>query len=531
MWGFLISVKEWKFKLFLMMKENTASGKRIAKNTMYLYMRMLLVMAIAIYTSRVVLHTLGAVDYGIYNVVGGVVAVMGMLNAVLSSSTSRFLTYELGRNDLDLLGKTFSVSLNLHILVAVLVFLFAETIGLWFVSEKLVIPSERIDAALWVYQFSIATTMVTFTQVPYNASLIAHENMSIYAYVGLYDAFSKLIIVYLIIISPIDKLVFYAFLLMANQILIQLFYRIYTYKKYPECRFRLFFNKYLYKRQLNYFGWELFGGMAGICQGQGINILLNLFFGPTVNAARAIAYQVQASVNQFINNFLMAVRPQVIKSYAQGDPDTMWRLTFQAAKFSFYLMLALILPLCYELRFILDLWLGNVYPEDTYIFTLIVLVFSLAEIFRLASVMPFHAIGRMKLGNSLNGTIMVMALPISYIVLKLGYPAYSAFLVLIIINIVVTFSGWYIIYSYSPFNIKDFLIKIVARCCLVCIISIIVPTLVVDFVEEGWERFILTCILSEISLLAIVYTIGMSKVERNQLISIIKMKIIKKRHE
>lgn len=514
-----------------MEKAADSSKKRIAKNTMYLYVRMFVVMAVGIYASRIILQSLGAQDFGIYNVVGGIVSIIGVLNGVLSSSTSRFLTFELGRGNKEILDKTFSVSLNLHICVALFIFVLAETIGLWFFYVKLVIPEERMNAAFWVYQFSIITTMFTFTQVPYNASLIAHENFSIYAYVGLYDAFSKLLIVYLIQISPIDRLVFYALLLMINSILIQLFFRYYTYGRFTECRFRVIKEKYYYKRQLNYSGWELFGGLAFVSQGQGINILLNLFFGPTVNAARAIAYQIQGAISQFVNNFLTAVRPQVIKAYAKGNPNGMYELTFQTARFSFYLMLAIILPLCYELRFVLDLWLGDVYPEETYSFSLIILIFGLTEIFRFVLIMPFHAIGRMKLGNSLNGTIMITALPISYFVLKIGCPAYSVFIVLVLINIIVALNGWLIVRSYERFSIKLFVIDVFARCIFVCILSIIIPTIVHYYMEAGWLRFVTLCVLSEIGLVVVVYTIGLKSMERNMLINKIKEKVSKIHHE
>ena len=503
------------------------SKKVIVKNTLYLYIRMFIVMATSIYTSRVILQTLGAEDYGIYSVVGGIVAIMGVLNGVLSSSTSRFLTYELGKNDQEMLNNTFSVSLNLHLIVSILVLLLAETIGLWFFYEKLVIPENRIHAAFWVYQFSIITTMFTFTQVPYNATLIAHEDLSVYAYVGLYDALSKLAIAYLITISPIDNLIFYAMLIMVNIILIQLFYRFYTSKRYCECKFRLIRDKSLYKRQLSYSGWELFGGIAATSQGQGINILLNLFFGPSVNAARAIAYQIQNAVNLFINNFLTAVRPQVIKHYAQGNPDEMYRLTFQSARFSFYLMLVLVLPICFELRFILDIWLGDAYPPDTYIFTLIVLIFSLSEVFHLILIMPFHAIGKMKLGNSLNGTIMIMALPISYFVLHYGYPAYSVFIVLIVINLIVTFNGWIIIYSYSKFSIRYFLTNVLLRCLLVCSLSIVTPFVIIFNMHAGWIRLITLCLSTIISTIVISYFLGMESEERKLVCNFVKRKILK----
>lgn len=510
------------------MTDSLSSNKRIAKNTMYLYIRMLVVMAVSIYTSRVILQTLGAEDYGIYGVVGGIVAIMGVLNGVLSSSTSRFLTFELGRDEGDMLNKTFSTSLNLHIFVAIIVFVLAETVGLWFFYEKLVIPEDRMNAAFWVYQFSIITTMFTFTQVPYNATLIAHENLSIYAYVGLYDAFAKLLIAFFIKVSPTDKLIFYALLLMLNTILIQIFFRFYTFRNYPECRFRIVKDKELYKRQISYSGWELFGGLASVSQGQGINIILNLFFGPTVNAARAIAYQIQSAVNLFINNFLTAVRPQVIKNYAQGNPHEMYRLTFQSARYSYYLMLALVLPLCYELRFILDLWLGNTYPPETYVFSLIVLVFSLTEVFHLVLIMPFHAIGKMKLGNSLNGTIMILALPISYFFLKKGFPAYSVFIVLIVINLIVTFNGWIIVHSYSPFSIRGFLKDVLLKCSVVTVFSIVVPTIIVYYFEDGWLRFFLVCTLTLLFVALFSLFMGMDKNERGKLLGVLKQKITKK---
>ncbi len=510
------------------MSQSIVSNKRIAKNTMYLYMRMFVVMAISIYTSRVILQTLGAEDYGIYSVVGGIVAIMGVLNGVLASSTSRFLTFELGRGEGTMLDNTFSASLNLHIVVAIIVLILAETVGLWFFYEKLIIPDNRMEAAFWVYQFSIITTMFTFTQVPYNASLIAHENLSIYAYVGLYDAFSKLIIAFLITISPFDKLIFYALLLMVNTILIQIFYRFYTYKRYSECRFRLVKDKELYKRQISYSGWELFGGLASVSQGQGINIILNLFFGPTVNAARAIAYQIQGAVNLFINNFLTAVRPQVIKSYAQGDPGEMYRLTFRSARFSFYLMLLLVLPLCYELRFILDIWLGDAYPEETYLFTLIILIFSLTEVFHLVLIMPFHAIGRMKLGNSLNGTIMILSLPVSYYLLKFGLPAYSVFIVLIIINLIVTFNGWLIVHSYSPFSVKQFLKGVLLRCTAVGMLSSLCPTILVIYMQDGWIRFLVLCVTTLLAVLISAFFLGIDVEERQMLLKFIKTKILRR---
>ena len=501
------------------------SNKTIAKNTAFLYIRMLLVMIVTFYTSRVILDVLGAEDYGIYNVVGGIVTIMAFLNGALSASTSRFLTYELGKGNRDRLKKTFSASLTLHIGVALLVLFLGETIGLWFFYEKLVIPDERMTAAFWVYQFSIVTTMMNFTQVPFNASLIAHENMPIYAFVGLYEACAKLAIVYLIKISPIDNLVFYGLLLMINTCAIQLFYRFYTTKKYEECHLILVKDRQLYKTLLGYSGWDMFGNIAVVCQGQGINILLNVFFGPVVNAARAIAVQVQGGVRVFVQNFLVAVRPQVVKSYAENKVDKMYSLTFNAAKFSYILMLALLLPICFEIDFILGVWLGENTPADTSIFVIIILVTYLVNTYHLSSLMSYHAIGKIKLGNIVGGSVMIASLPISYIVLKMGAPAYSVFLVIFAVDFTQMFWGWYIVHRYEKFSYLLLIKKVYIPTIIITISGVLPPLLIKTNMEQGWCRLIILTITTEVVLLLSTYNIALNKEERHNLIIFIKRKI------
>lgn len=488
---------------------------------------MLIVMVVSFFTSRVILQVLGASDYGIYNVVGGVVTMMGFLNGALGASSSRFLTYELGKGNQSKLNQTFSASLNLHIWVALLVLIIGETVGLWFVINKIVVPDDRMVAAFWVYQFSIVTTMVNFTQVPYNASLIAHENMYVYAYVGLYEAIAKLLIVYAITISPIDNLVFYGLLLMLNTIGIQLFYRYYTRKRYDECRFRIVKDKMLYKTLLGYSGWDLFGGLATMLQGQGINIILNLFFGPVVNAARAIAVQVQTAISQFVNNFLTAVRPQVVKNFAEENTDKMYSLTFSAAKYAYMLMLALVLPVCFEIKFILSIWLGDSAPNDTAIFIILILVTYLMEVFHSASLMSYHAIGKIKLGNIVGGTLMMMALPLSYVALKMGAPAYSVFIVIFVVNFTQMFWGWMIVHRYVPFSYLTLFRKVYQPTIIVTLCSLIIPSIVVSMMEQGWLRFFVLCILSEMAVLLSVFYIGIDIDDRTKCIQMIKTKIIR----
>lgn len=493
------------------------TNKTIAKNTAFLYVRMFVVMAVSLYTSRVILQVLGASDFGIYNVVGGIVTMTSFLNGALGSSSSRFLTYALGKGDGEVINKTFSASLNLHLCVAIFVLLVGETIGLWFLYEKMVIPEDRMSAAFWVFQFSIVTTMVNFTQVPYTASLIAHENMSIYAYVGLYDAFSKLAIVYLITISPIDNLIFYALLLMLNSVGVQFFYRYYTAKHYTECHFGLVKDKNLYRTLLSYSGWELFGGVAVVSQGQGVNILLNLFFGPIVNAARAIAVQIQTAITMFVNNFLTAVRPQVVKSMAEGNPERMYSLTFKAAKYSYLLMFALVMPICFEMNFVLRIWLGENVPQFTNIFAVLVLITYLVESFHLASLMAYHAIGKIKVGNMVGGSLMISSLPISYVLLRLGFPEYTPFVVIFCVNFIQMFFTWWLVHGYISFPYWKLIKEVYTPTISITIFGLIVPFTLIIFLPESWSRFLILVISSEITLLILTYIIALNRDERYKL--------------
>ena len=508
------------------MSENS-SNKRIVKNTIFLYVRMMVVMIVALFTSRIILNTLGAIDYGIYNVVGGIVTIVAFLNSALGGSTSRYLTFALGEGILEKQKKTFGAALNLHICIALLVLIVGETIGLWFFYEKMIIPEDRVSAALWVYQFSIVTTMISFTQVPYNASLIAHEKMSIYAYVGLYEAFSKLTIAYLITISPIDNLVFYGSLLLLNTIAVQMFYRWYAVKNFSECRFSLVKDKALYKQLLSYGGWDLFGNLAVVCQGQGVNLLLNVFFGPVVNAARAIAFQIQGAVLQFVSNFMTAVRPQVIKNYAEGNVERMYSLTFYTAKFSYMLMLALVVPICCEIKFILHLWLGDAVPENTALFAVLVLVTYTWRTFHIAALMPFHAIGNIKTGNVTIGSLMIATLPIGYVLFKIGIPAYSVFLVIFAVEIVGMFAIYWLIHNYEYFPYLDIFRKILIPSTAVTLLTVALPLYIINFMEDGWLRLILVCVSSEITLVLSAFYIGLNKSERSRIISLAKNKLKK----
>lgn len=505
-----------------------STGKTIAKNTVFLYVRMLVVMAVTFFTARVILKSLGATDYGIYNVVGGVVTMLGFLNSALSASTSRFLTYELGVGDKEKLKITFSASLNLHIIIALLVLILGETIGLWFFSNKLVIPEERMTAAFWVYQFSIITTMVNFTQVPYSASLISHENMSVYAYVGLYEALMKLAIAFIIMYSPIDRLIFYGFLLMANTLTIQLFYRFYTKRRYEECRFRIVKDKNLYKTLVGYSGWDLFGNLASVCQNQGVSIVLNLFFGPLVNAARAIAVQIQNAVKMFTKNFMVAVRPRVVKNYAENKCSEMYSLTFTAIRLSLVLMMALVLPLIFETEFVLKVWLDDGYPPETALFARIILISAFFDTIENGQNMSFHAIGRIKKGNLICGTIMILSLPLGYLLLKFGLPAESVFYAVILTNVLNLVITLFIMKGYVNFSIMKMIKETYIPVLIVAAITLILPFAICKYYEISVARFFINCFAIEIVLLITSWLIVLKNHERKQLVSVIKNKFYKK---
>ena len=396
-----------------------------------LYIRMFISVIVSLYTSRVVLQTLGVEDYGIYGVVGGIVAMMGSINASMSGATSRFLTFELGKGDFSRLSKTFSSALIVHIIIAVAVFVLAETVGLWFLCNKLVIPEGRMTAAHWVYQLSILSAMLTITQVPYNSSIIAHEKMDIYAYVEILNVTLKLIIVYLLVIGNFDKLIFYAILMFAVSVIIMTVYRIYCLRKFEECKFHWIWDKEYLKPLISFSGWDLYGNMSVVFFTQGIAMLLNMFFGPILNAANNISSIVQGTIKGFAFNVTQAFRPQIIKQFAKGNTTMVNQYVIIATRYTLLLFSFIAVPLYFEANYILHLWLGIV-PTNTVTFLRIIL---LGTIFNLANNIiniPIHAKGKMKLFSLMTGSCFLLSLPLMYMALKLGVSAKTSYLVVLL---------------------------------------------------------------------------------------------------
>lgn len=495
------------------MSDTSANNKRIAKNTLLLYVRTLFIMLVTLYTSRVVLNTLGVSDYGIYNVVGGVVAMFGFINASMSSATQRYITFALGKNNMKNLQKVFSTALQIHFLIAVLIVLLGETIGLWFLYEKMQIPADRMDAAFWVLQCSILSTAVMIISVPYNADIIAHEKMSAFAYISILEVMLKLAVVYVLLLSPYDKLIFYAILILIVQLLIRFCYNSYCHKHFLESKYKHLWDKFLFKEMTSFAGWSMFGNLAGVLFGQGLNMLLNVFFGPVVNAARAVAVQVQNAIQQFVSNFQMALNPQITKTYAKSEMEEMHQLMFRSARFSFYLLFFLSLPFLFETNFILTIWLKTV-PENTVTFLRIMICTSL--IYSLANplIVANQATGKVRKYQAVCGSILLMILPISYVCLKLGCPAYSVFIVHFIMESITQIVRMIMLRPLIGIKVSDYFINIYKKVAFVSILSLIAPFFVYKNLNDTTTRFFTVCIVCIISVSTVVYTIGLSKNER-----------------
>lgn len=496
-----------------MSNQSSDNNKRIAKNTLLLYVRMLFIMAISLFTSRVILNTLGVEDYGIYNVVGGVVAMFGFINGSMSSATQRYITFALGKEDKNRLQKVFSTTLQIHTLIAGIIVLLGETIGLWFLYNIIQIPADRMDAAFWILQCSIMSTVIMIISVPYNADIIAHEKISAFAYISILEVILKLAIVYMLVVFPFDKLILFAFFMLAVQLLIRFCYSIYCNRHFEETKYKHVCDKDLFKEMIEFAGWSMFGNLSAILYGQGLNILLNVFFGPVVNAARAVALQVQNAIQSFVGNFQMAINPQITKTYARGDMSDMHKLMFRSARFSFFLLFFLSLPVLFETNFILTIWLKTV-PENTVTFLRIIICTSL--IYSLANplIIANQATGKVKKYQAVCGTILLLILPISYVCLLLGCPAYTVFIVHFIIESVTQVARMIMLRPLIGIRLRDYFQHIYAKVLLVVAVSVFLPSLAYFNMEDNILRFLSVGTLCVISVSASAYILGLSSNER-----------------
>lgn len=498
------------------MSSQSEKTKRIAKNTMMLYARMMLGMVVSLYTSRVILQALGVEDYGIYNVVGGLVAMFSIVSSSLSSASSRFLTFSLGKGDMEELKNVFSTSLYIQMGLAVVVCILMETVGLWFLNQRMTIPEARMEAANWVFQVSVLGFMMGLMTVPFNASIIAHERMSAFAYIGMLDIGLKLGVVLCVAHAPwiADRLIAYSIMQLIVGIAMQSIYVMYCRRHFEECRYlNGTFDKDCWKRMGAFAGWNFIGCSAYLLRDHGVNLLLNLFVGPILNAARGIAMTVNSAINSFAGNFMTALNPQITKSYAAKERDYMMSLVERGSRFSFYILLMLALPVLMETDFVLTLWLKH-YPEHTVNFVRLVLLLSLIDILSNTLIVLQNATGRIRNYQLAVGGMYMLNFPLSYACLKMGMPPESVFVVAILVASCCLVLRLMFLRHSVGLSLRGYLRRVCVNVAIVTMIALPLPMLLRVWAEQGWPRFASVAVASIICCGLSILMIGCTRGER-----------------
>ena len=501
------------------MTSNSANNKRIAKNTLILYFRMLFLMLVSLYTSRVILEALGVEDYGIYNVVGGFVSMFSLISAALTSACSRFLNFELGKGEPERQNVVFSTAVTIQWGLAIIVALLSEAIGVWYVNNVMVLPPERLTAANWCFQFSVFNFCMNLITVPYNASIIAHEKMKAFAYVSIFQGIAQLGISFLVYLEPFDRLVFYALMLMILQFLVQYMYQAYCKKHFSECHYRFIVDKPLLKQMFNYSLWHLVGNGASVLKGHGVNLVLNYFFGPAVNAARGIANQVDSAVNQFSSNFMIAMNPQITQSYSRGELKYMFQLVNRGSRFSFYLLFLLALPVIINADYILHIWL-KVVPDYAVTFAQLTLISTMITTVSRSLITAQNATGNVRNYQLVVGGVLLLNLPLSYLFLWLGMKPEIVVIIAIIVEILAFTARMYML----PFTIKDFkprlfLRDVILKCLVVVLFATPIPVLMYVYLPENLYTLVINVCVCSVSCIAAIYFIGCNNSEREFFLS------------
>ena len=507
------------------MNNTSGNNKRIFKNTIFLYIRMFIILVVGLYTSRVVLKTLGEVDFGIYNVVGGIVTMLAFLSNTMASASQRFFAYEIGKNNYERLKQTFSSSVILFVAFAALCLVIAETIGYWFVYNKLNIPSGRHEAAMFVYQFSVLAFIVSIIRIPYNALIIARERMDFYAKISIIEVLLKLVIIYILVLGEIDKLKLYSILMFGVVTSVTLAYYVFCKIKFKESKLQ-FRNQSLetQKRLLSFSGWSLFGSLANMLMNQGVNILMNIFFGPVVNAARGIAYQVQSQIMGFVGGFQTATNPQIIKYYSSGNYEEMKKLLFRGSKMTYYLLLLISLPLLLEMEQLLNIWL-HVYPAWTALFARLVILIVVVDSMSGCIIPAVQATGNIKGIEFKVGLTKLFNLPITYFLFSCGFsPAYSM-IVSICLNFLCLFVRLRELKKHLRIGYFEYFSEVILYDVLVTVTSVIIPILLFWHFQQGLMTLFVIGTTSLLCVVLSVLFVGLRKDERYKLIAMVKTKI------
>lgn len=502
------------------------SNKRIVKNTLMLYIRMILIMFITLYTSRVVLEVLGIEDYGIYNIVGGLVVTFSLLTNSLSSVGARYITFHLGSGDFDKLKSVYSNTVNIQIYLSLVIIVVAESLGLWFLNSKLNIPENRMYAANWVYQFSVLTFVARLLTVPYNSMIIAHERMSIYAYISIVEVLMQLGIVYLLLFVKTDSLILYSSLTFGVSVFILVSYYLYCKRQFEECCFSTRIEKALFKEMASFAGWNFIGMASGVLRNQGVDIIVNLFFGVTISAARGIANQVSTAITKFSQSFTTAINPQITKSYATGDYERLHFLIFQGSRFTYYLLFIISFPIIIEAPYILKLWLKDV-PEYSVIFTRLQVILSLITCLSQTNITAMLATGDIKKYQIVVGLVSLLNFPLSYVFLKLGCSAFSTYLVAIGVELCCLYARFYISKQLVGIDFSSFVHKVGGRVVVVTLFSTILPFILNIYLDTGIIKMVIVCIMSFFWSSLIIFILGLQNHERVMVIDKVKKKLKK----
>lgn len=506
-----------------------SSNRRIAKNTLLLYLRMIVMILIGLYTSRVVLQVLGVSDYGVYNAVGGVVAMLSVLTSSLSTAISRYLTFELGRGDADKLKRVFSVSLNVQILIAIVIVILGVFAGGWFLNHKMNIPTGRMDAANWVLYCSLLSFAVALISVPYSASIVSHERMNVYAYMTILDVTLKLLIVYALSLSPHDKLKSYAVLLLMVAIFTRFIYAQYCKKKFPECTYHFVLDVPLLKEMTGFAGWNFLGNSAWIFNNQGVNILINIYFGVTLNAARGIATQVEGLAMHFVSNFMTALNPQITKSYASKELSQMHQLVCRGAKFSFFLVLFFAIPLCLETEQVLYFWLSKV-PDYAVLFVRMTFLSTLCTVLGYTLVTAQLATGKIRNYQIIMTLVGVWVFPLTWLAFKLGGDAVWAYIIFFITYFVLIFVRFFLVKDLIHMPWMLYIKEVLLVCAFVLILAVIPPLSIYLLMPSSIWRLFLLCLVSFVSNCIVIYWIGLRPIERDMVNGLLRKYITKLRH-
>lgn len=508
------------------MSQTLNNNKRIAKNTLLLYFRQLLLMFIGLFTSRVVLNSLGVENYGVYNVVGGIVAMFTLLTGSLSAAISRFINVGLGKGDIGRLNVIFSTAVNVQIGMAILVGLLCEIGGVWFLNTHLNIPIARMEAANWVLQLSIITFCINLISVPYNAAIIAHEKMNVFAYISILEGVFKLIVAYTLYVSPYDKLKTYAVLLTVIAIILRFIYGFYCGKTFKECHYHYVFDKQILKDISGFAGWNFFGSGAYLFNTQGVNIVTNLFFGVAANAARGVATQAEGIVKTFVTNFTTAINPQIMKSYAEGNLNYTFSLVCRGAKFSYCLMLIFAVPFMFETETIMTLWLKT-YPPEAPLFLRLSMIGTMFDLLGNSTANAAWATGKIKRYYLYVATIGCLVFPISWICFEIGCPAYTSYIVFAVIYLLLVFVKLWILNGLIGFPQMMFIKEVVFRIGIVTLSSFILPVIIYNIMNDSMFWHLLLTVICGISACYSIYLFGLSTKERKTINTMLLNKYFK----